>query len=124
MYNNLSSFVLSLKIHVKCNNYYLLKEIKNQIDINIFFILLYHRQLFAEIKLKPFFVLIFVENCLYCDAIHDFSVWLRNGSNPADINRLRSHTGKNVLKFNPFLENGDKFFNFTAEYFSRLKIGP
>ncbi len=23
------------------------------------------------------FILIFVENCLYFDAIHDFSVWLR-----------------------------------------------
>ena len=27
-------------------------------------------------------------------AIHDFSVCLRTGSNPADINRFRSDTGK------------------------------
>ena len=26
--------------------------------------------------------------------IHDFSVWLRTGSNPADINQFQSHTGK------------------------------
>ena len=26
--------------------------------------------------------------------IHNFSVWLRTGSNPQDINRFRSHTGK------------------------------
>ena len=30
------------------------------------------------------------------DKILDFSVWLRNGSNPADINRLCSHTEKNI----------------------------
>ena len=29
-----------------------------------------------------------------CNTIHDFSVWLRNGSNPANINRFRSHTRK------------------------------
>ena len=39
-------------------------------------------------------ILIFVENCLLFDAIHDFSVWLRTGSNPVDSNRFRSHTGK------------------------------
>ena len=38
------------------------------------------------------FILIFVENCLKYDAIHDFSVWLRTGSNSADINGFRSHT--------------------------------
>ncbi len=27
-------------------------------------------------------------------AIHDFSVWLRTVSNPADINKFRGHTGK------------------------------
>ena len=31
--------------------------------------------------------------------IHDFSVWLRIGSNPADINRFRSHNGIIVLKY-------------------------
>ena len=40
------------------------------------------------------FVLLFVEKCIKYDALHDFSVWLRTGSNPADM-RLRSHTGKN-----------------------------
>ena len=39
-------------------------------------------------------ILIFVENFPYYDAIHDFSVWLRIGSNPVDINRFRSQTGK------------------------------
>ena len=29
------------------------------------------------------------------DAIHDFSLWMRTGSNPADINRFRSNTEKN-----------------------------
>ncbi len=29
--------------------------------------------------------------------IHVFSVWLRTGSNPADINRLQSHNGKRNL---------------------------
>ena len=42
------------------------------------------------------FILIFVENCLQYDAIHDFSVWLRTGSYPADINRFRIHTGKYI----------------------------
>ena len=36
-------------------------------------------------------------NIVY-DAIHDFSVWLRTGSNPADIDPFRSHTG-NTIKF-------------------------
>ena len=39
------------------------------------------------------FILIFVENCLLFDAIH-FSVWLRTGSNPADINQFKSYTVK------------------------------
>ena len=38
-----------------------------------------------------------LENCLLFDAIHDFSVWLRNGSKPPDINRFRRHTVKTVL---------------------------
>ena len=40
------------------------------------------------------FILIFLENCLHYGAKHDFSVWLRTGSNPADINWFQSHTGK------------------------------
>ena len=38
-----------------------------------------------------------MENCLYYDAIHDFSVWLRTGSDPADINQFRSHNGKEYI---------------------------
>ncbi len=41
------------------------------------------------------FILIFVE--IVCNSmlyIHNFSVMLRAGSNPADSNRFRSHTGK------------------------------
>ena len=40
------------------------------------------------------FILIFVENFLYYDAINNFSVWLRTGSNPADTNRFRNYTKK------------------------------
>ena len=36
-----------------------------------------------------------------CNAIHDFSVSLRKGSNPADINRFGSHTGINVYLVHP-----------------------
>ena len=35
-------------------------------------------------------LLIFVENCLWYDAIHDFSVWLRTGFNPPDVNLFQS----------------------------------
>ena len=31
------------------------------------------------------------------EALHDFSVWLKNGFNPADISRFQSHTG-NIFK--------------------------
>ena len=50
------------------------------------------------IKLK-IFILIFTENCLQYDAIHDFSLWLRTGSNPADSNRFQSHTENFILKY-------------------------
>ena len=36
------------------------------------------------------FIFLFVENCLYYDAIHDFPVWLRTDSNPPDINRFQA----------------------------------
>ena len=39
--------------------------------------------------------------------MHDFSVRLRTGSNPEDINRFRSHTGK--LFKNLFLKNPSHF---------------
>ncbi len=38
--------------------------------------------------------LIPVENCVKLNAIYDFSVRLRTGSNPLDSNRFPSHTGK------------------------------
>ena len=36
-------------------------------------------------------MIFFLENCLLYDAVHDFLVWLRTYSNPADINQFRSH---------------------------------
>ena len=45
-------------------------------------------------------VLIFVENCLECDAIHYFSVRLRTGSNLAFINSFRSHSVKLYYLYN------------------------
>ena len=42
------------------------------------------------------FTLVFVENCLKYYATHNFSVLLRTSSNPADINRFQSHTGKGL----------------------------
>ena len=47
----------------------------------------------------PCLFLILVENCLYYDAPHDFLVWLRTGSNPADNNQVRSNTDKGFLEF-------------------------
>ena len=35
-----------------------------------------------------------VINCFYYNAMHDFLVWLRTGSNPLEINRFGSYTGK------------------------------
>ena len=39
----------------------------------------------------------------------DFSVWLRTGYNPADINRFRCHTGKcnksSLIDLIPFMDN-------------------
>ena len=45
------------------------------------------------------FILLFVDNCLLYYAKHDFSICLRTGSNPADINRFRSHTGNKIKRF-------------------------
>ena len=44
-------------------------------------------------------ILIFVKNCLYFDAVHDFSVGLIVGSNPENINRFQSFTRKYILYF-------------------------
>ena len=49
------------------------------------------------------YVLISVQNYLQFDAVHDFSVWFRTGSNPVDINRFGSHTGKNILIIKVYL---------------------
>ncbi len=67
-------------------------------EMKYIFIASYYRQLSADIKMKNYtiktginfmiFILIFIEN--------DFSVWLRTGSKPADINRYQSHTGKYI----------------------------
>ena len=39
-------------------------------------------------------IFMFVENSMQYDTLHDFSVWLRTGYNPADINRFLSHIVK------------------------------
>ncbi len=82
----------------------------------------FYRRLSADIKMKNFkiktsflsleglkaqakktginfmiFILIFAENCLKFDALHDFSVWLTIDFNPADSNRFQSHTGKYII---------------------------
>ena len=42
------------------------------------------------------FILIIVENSLLYHGIHEFSVWLRTGSNLTHINRFRSHSKKRL----------------------------
>ena len=45
------------------------------------------------------------------DTIHDFSVWLRTGSNPVEINRFRSHDGTffwQFLGFNLYIQCRDE----------------
>ena len=39
------------------------------------------------------FISIFVENYLLYNAIDDFSLWLKTGSNPVGINRFQSFSG-------------------------------
>ena len=39
------------------------------------------------------FILLFVEKYVKDNAIHNFSEWLKTGSNPADINLFRNHIG-------------------------------
>ena len=46
----------------------------------------------TELLVKHDFYFNIAENCLYYDAIYDFSVWLRTGSNPADANLLMYNT--------------------------------
>ena len=43
------------------------------------------------------FILILGGNCLLFDAVQNISVWLRTGFNKADVNRFRSHTGKEII---------------------------
>ena len=40
------------------------------------------------------FILIFVKNVMYFNSKHDLSIWLRIGSNPADMCLFQSHTGQ------------------------------
>jgi len=69
------------------------------------------------------FISIFVKNCLLFDAIHDFSVWLRIGSNPVDINRFQSHTGKYfLLKSRNHKENESESIKARERYETRRKI--
>ena len=39
-----------------------------------------------------FIIVIFIENCMKYEALHDFSVWLETGSNTADMKRFLSYT--------------------------------
>ena len=52
-----------------------------------------------------------MENSLYFDATHNFSVWLRTGSHPADINRLQSLTEQIPFRHG----DGVKDVSFTVE---------
>ena len=56
---------------------------------------------------------LFVENCLQYVSIHGFSVWLRTGYNPADINPFQRHTGneKNMSLqwFNKYQREGGQW---------------
>ena len=71
----------------------------------------YYRQLSTETKIKnhnnntSFVSPKKIRGKLSIDntAVHDFSVWLRTGSNPADINRFRSHTENNIIFNNMIL---------------------
>ena len=45
------------------------------------------------------FILLFMVIICNKKAKHDFSVWLRTGSSPADINRFRSYTKKKLWAF-------------------------
>ena len=55
--------------------------------------------------------------------LHDFSVWLGTGSNPVDINRFRSFTGKKIL--NIYLINcapGDRRKQTALETCNKISI--
>ena len=64
------------------------------------------------------FILLFVENSPLYD-IHDYSVLLRKGSNPADINEFRSHE----YKFNTYFRNNNKIGLFMSAYVYPFSIG-
>ena len=53
---------------------------------------------------------LFVDIITVIYAIHDFSIQLRTGSNPVDIDRFQSHTGKMVIP-NNFRYNKDTLSN-------------
>ena len=54
-------------------------------------------------ELDTIFILIFEENWLQYDTMLDFSVWIRTGSNPLDIIRLLSHSGKKCFFLTLFI---------------------
>ena len=54
-----------------------------------------------------------MKNCLFYDAIRDFLVKLRTGSNPVNINRFQSHTANNIFVF--FNPNNCKTLNLLAK---------
>ena len=49
------------------------------------------------------FILIFLKNCLQFNAIHDFLVWLKTGSNPTDINWYQSHNNNLLVQYTVYL---------------------
>ena len=62
-------------------------------------------------------ILIFVENCVLICALHDFSVGLRTGSNPADINRFRCHSGHKYQNIDIIKSYDGKFSFLTASIY-------
>ena len=54
--------------------------------------------------------------------MHDFLVWLRTSSNPADINRFLSHTAKkkNISKVQ--CEEATKYLDFIQESYKQSAI--
>ena len=60
-----------------------------------------------------------MENCLQYDARHNFIVWLRIGSNLADINRFRRKTDIYSIIY---LEIGLLDINIESLFFHRLYL--
>ena len=64
------------------------------------------------------------ENALQHVAIHDFSVLLRTVSNPTDINRFRSHTGKGFKGLVSYIRYDPICFNYLSEVNSNIFNNP